>query len=99
MAGVAAGILLSFNPLIVAIISSAIFAVIIYLLEKKYNLTSDTSIGILFTSGMALGVILLSFSPGYQPELISFLFGNILAINFSELILISILSIVILILI
>ena len=95
LAGVAIGIVFSFSPLITAIIFSAIFALIIYTLEKKFKLSSDTTIGIIFTSGLALGVLLISLQPGYQPELITFLFGNILAIDKTELILITIFSIII----
>lgn len=92
MAGIAIGIVFSWHPLETALVLSAIFALVIYFVEKKLGLASDTAIGILFTSGMALGVLLVSLQPGYQPELISFLFGNILAIRTSDLWLIGILS-------
>lgn len=92
LAGVAIGILTSQNPLIVALILSVIFSIIIYLLENKYRIASDTTIGIIFTSGMALGVVLMSLHQGYQPELISFLFGNILSINNQEIWLILLLG-------
>jgi zinc transport system permease protein len=92
LAGIAIGILLSVSPLITAIIFSVIFAIFIFILEKKTKLSSDAIIGLIFTSGMALGVILLNFKQGYQPELISFLFGNILAIQQSELIITIIFS-------
>ncbi len=95
LAGVALGIIFSINPLLVAIILSIIFSIIIFFLENKYKLSGDTAIGILFTSGMALGVLLISMQPGYQPELISFLFGNILAITQIELVIIGITSVII----
>lgn len=95
LAGVAIGIILSQNPLITALFLSILFAIIIYLVEEYYHLASDTTIGILFTSGMALGVLLISLRNDYQPELISFLFGNILSINKNELWLIIGLSIII----
>ncbi len=85
LAGVAVGILFSFNPILTAVVLTAVFAAVIYLLEQKYKLTSDVAIGILFTSGMALGVLLISLTPGYQPELMSFLFGNILSISMDEI--------------
>jgi zinc transport system permease protein len=85
LAGVAAGILLAMNPLIAALLASALFAILIYILEKRYQITSDAAIGMLFTSGLALGVILLSLKSGYQPELVSFLFGNILSITPGEM--------------
>lgn len=90
LAGIAIGILVSSNPLIVAIGWSIILAVIIFYLERKTKLSSDTIIGILFTASMALGIVLITLKSGYQPELISFLFGNILAIKVSELIIMSV---------
>ncbi len=92
LAGVAIGIIASFNPLFTAIIFSIIIAIIIYFIEKKTTLSTDAVIGILFTFGMALGILLISLKSGYQPELMSFLFGNILAIKTSELIIIAAMS-------
>lgn len=85
LGSVAVGIVFSINPLATALVFSIIFALIIYFVEKRYRLGSDTAIGILFTSGLAFGVLLISFKSGYQPELLSFLFGNILAIKETEL--------------
>ena len=89
LAGVAAGVLLSLNPLVTALVASVVFAIVMFFLERKSNLSTDTAIGLIFTSGMALGVLLMSFKSGYQPELIGFLFGNILTIKPSDLIVIA----------
>jgi zinc transport system permease protein len=88
LAGAAIGLLTRFSPLVSALVFSALLAVLIYWLEKKSSLSSDAIIGILFTSGMALGVVLISLRRGYQPELIGYLFGNILAIRRQDLALI-----------
>lgn len=85
LAGVAIGILTGISPLPVAIVTSIVIASGIYYLEKKTDLSTDAVIGILFTAGMALGVLLMSLKSGYQPELVSFLFGNILAIRIIDL--------------
>ncbi len=95
LAGIAIGIVASVHPLTTAIIFSIIFALIIYTLEKNTTLSSDAIIGMLFTSGMALGVVLISLKSGYQPDLVSFLFGNILAIRSVDLLIICILSVLI----
>jgi ABC-type Mn2+/Zn2+ transport system permease subunit len=89
LAGVAVGILASIHPLTTAIIFSIVFSLTIYVLERKTNLSSDAIIGMLFTSGMALGVVLISLKSGYQPDLVSFLFGNILAIRTPDLMIIA----------
>lgn len=85
MAGIALALLLGWAPMPTAILFAVLVAVGIYFLEQKVNVSSDMAIGIMFTTGMALGVVLLNFYEGYQPELLSYLFGNILTINDSDL--------------
>ena len=97
LAGVAIGILASFYPLGAAIIFSLLMGFLIYYLEEKSKLSSDTIIGIIFSSGLALGAMLMSFKSGYQPELISFLFGNILAITWLDSLVIAVMGVVVLI--
>jgi zinc transport system permease protein len=96
LAGAAIGLLTRFSPLVSAIVFSMILAGLVFWLEKKSSLSSDAVIGILFTSGMALGVVLISLRRGYQPELIGYLFGNILAIRRQDLALIIVLAVLIL---
>lgn len=95
LSGVAAGILTGTDPLLAAIGFSAIFAAIIAQLEKRTKLSSDAIIGLVFTSGMALGIILLSYGTGYRPELSTYLFGNILALQWSELAVMAVLGVII----
>ena len=86
LSGVAIALLLGWAPIPLTIILSILIAVFIYFLEKRTNISNDVAIAIIFTTGMSLGVILLSFYQGYQPELISYLFGNILTINNQDII-------------
>ena len=53
---------------------------------------SDTIIGVLWAVGMALGVILLDLTPGYNVDLMSYLFGSILAVPKSDLWLMLVMS-------
>ncbi len=92
LAGAAIGLLLRKDPLLTALLFSSLLALLVYVLEKKSRLPVDSIIGILFTSGMALGVALISLRRGYQPELIGYLFGNILAIRSRDLSLIAVLG-------
>ncbi len=89
LAGIAIAVLAGISPLPVALIWAVFIAVLIWWLEKNTRLPSDTLIGIFFTASMALGVILMSFTKGYQPELVSFLFGSILTIRNLDLLLIA----------
>ena len=94
LAGVAIGVVTSFSPLLVALLVAVLFAVLIYFLEEKFEVSLDAAIGILFTAFMSFGLILISTQPGFQPELMSFLFGSILAIDELELVLIASLSVI-----
>lgn len=81
LAGIALAVLLGWAPLPVAIVWAILVALTIRRLERTTRLPSDSLIGIFFTASLALGVVLMSFNRGYQPELISFLFGSILAVT------------------
>jgi zinc transport system permease protein len=96
LAGIAIGLVGGFEPLPVAIIFAVIIALAMYWLERKSRLSSDAVVGIFFTASLAAGVIILSFQKAYQPDLVSFLFGNILAVTWAEAILIIVLSFIIL---
>ncbi|MBU1038725.1 metal ABC transporter permease [Patescibacteria group bacterium] len=85
LASVAIGLIFSWSPLLTALSLSIFFALLVYFVEKYWRLSTDTIIGLIFTGGMSLGVLLISLLPGYQPDLMSFLFGNILAIRQVEL--------------
>lgn len=54
---------------------------------------ADTFIGVLWAVGMALGVILIDFSEGYNVDLMSYLFGSILTVPFSELMIMKALTV------
>lgn len=85
LSGIALALLLNLAPIPTAVFISAIIAGLIYFLEKKTKISPDMAIAIIFTTGMAIGIILLNFYQGYAPELISYLFGNILTINSYDL--------------
>ncbi|RMD50777.1 metal ABC transporter permease [Candidatus Parcubacteria bacterium] len=97
LAGIAIALLINVSPLPVAIIWAMIIALAIFKIERSTNLNSDTAIGILFTASMALGILIISLLPGYQPELMSFLFGSILTVKSIDLWIIIALSLLILI--
>ncbi len=64
-----------------SLVVSAIMAAV----TLKARHRSDTVIGVLWAVGMALGVILLDLTPGYNVDLMSYLFGSIMAVPGSEL--------------
>ena len=64
---------------------SLLTAMVMAAVTLKARHRSDTIIGVLWAVGMALGVILLDLTPGYNVDLMSFLFGSILAVPTSDL--------------
>lgn len=78
--GIGLGYYLGINPLLGLIPFSLLSAFGIGWLSRKEYASEDTSIGVFWSVGMALGAILISLTPGYAPELFSFLFGNILTV-------------------
>jgi zinc transport system permease protein len=93
--GVALGILVGLIPFYGAIVIGILFGVLVFALERHTNIASDAVIGILFTTGLALGIVIISLQPGYQPDLISFLFGNVLAITWDNVVTMVVLSLII----
>lgn len=87
---IALGIVLGVYPLTVAIMGAVLLGAGIYALTTYTNVTSDMSTGIVFTGGMALGIVILQLHDGYVPELMSFLFGNVLAIRSEDILTIAI---------
>ena len=92
--GVALGLLIGMNPVLVAAIYAVLVSFGLPYLEKHSSLPIDSLLGFLLPFSMGAGVILLSIIPGYQPELISFLFGSILAVGWIDVVVIFVLSLV-----
>lgn len=92
LAGVAIGLLFKINPLLTAIIFTLLVSFCLPYLEKKSALALDSLLGFLLPFSLALGVIILSLLPGYQPDLLSYLFGSILSIGWLDLKIIFFLS-------
>ena len=85
LGGIAIGVLSGINPLYSGGIFAVFIALLIGYMSKYGKIQEDTLIGIFFSSGMALGITLISFKEGFFPELFSFLFGNVLAVSWEDL--------------
>jgi zinc transport system permease protein len=93
--GVGLGFLLGINPVVGALFFTLASALGMGTLSRRTSLPEDTVIGIFWAVGMALGVIFVGLSPGYAVDLFSYLFGNILFVPTSDLVLMLILDAVI----
>ncbi|MCX6004826.1 MAG: metal ABC transporter permease [Chloroflexi bacterium] len=94
--GIGLGYLLKFSPVLGAMVFALLSALTMGLVTRKTKLPEDTATGILWALGMALGVIFIGLSAGYAPDLMSYLFGNILTVPVSDIYLMMALDVVIL---
>jgi len=81
---IALGLFLGLWPIFIAIPIVVITAYFIWQLSDKTRLYGDTAIGIVSAVGISGGVIFASLSKGFNIDLFSYLFGNILAISHQE---------------
>jgi zinc transport system permease protein len=88
--GISLGLFIGVYPLWTAYIVAILSAVGVNKLRESTKIPPDSSIAVLLTSGLAIGVILISISGGYTLDLFSLLFGNILLVGNDDLIMILI---------
>lgn len=87
LVGVALGVLLQLNPTWMLLPFTLVFGVIVLYLIDKTDLASDSVLSIVLSGALAIGVILTSLIQGYRGNLMGVLFGDILAIDATDLIL------------
>ena len=92
---VAIGLFFHREPIMTSIPIVMLSSLGILRLAEKTKVYGDTAIGIVSSMGIAVGMILVSLSSGFNVDLLSFLFGSILAISNTEVITAVILSIVV----
>lgn len=83
--GIGIAYYLGLNPVIGAAVFAVLSALGINYFTQKGNIRQDSSIAIWWSLGMAIGIIFITLSPGYAPNLMSFLFGSILTVTSSDL--------------
>ncbi len=93
--GIGIGYFLGINPVLGALLFAIASALTMGTVTRKTKLPEDTVIGVLWAVGMAIGIIFVKLTPGYAPDLFSYLFGDILFVPVSDLILMLVLDIVI----
>jgi len=91
--GIGMGYYFGFDPILGAIAFGILSALGIEFFTKRADLREDSAIAMLWSLGMALGVIFIFLTPGYAPNLMSYLFGNILTVSKGDLIYLFILAV------
>ncbi|KYC53370.1 MAG: high-affinity zinc transporter membrane component [Candidatus Methanofastidiosum methylothiophilum] len=93
--GIGLGLFLGYNPLLVAILFSVFSSSILGIISRKAYQREDTLIGAMWAIGMAFGIFMIYQTPGYVPDLASYLFGNILTVSRQDIFIMLILNIII----
>jgi len=83
--GIGIGYYLGINPVFGAAVFSILSALGIEYISKKTDVREDSAIGILWSLGMAVGIIFIFITPGYAPNLMMFLFGSILTVTWLDI--------------
>ena len=83
--GIALGLFFKINLYLCILFICILLSLVLLYMERFKNLTSDTALGILAHATLALGIVVLSMVPSVRMDLMAYLFGDILSINWSDI--------------
>jgi zinc transport system permease protein len=83
--GLGLGFYLGINPILTAMLFSVLSAFGVEWVSRSKQVREDSAIAGVWSLGMALGVIFISLTPGYAPNLSAYLFGNILTVSSEDI--------------
>lgn len=86
--GIAVGLFTNIYPIWSAIVVSVLAALGMTKLRESKSIPPDATVAVLLSSGLALGIVLVSISGGFSVDLFSFLFGSILLVSQEEVLMI-----------
>jgi zinc transport system permease protein len=84
-AGLGAAHFFGFNPFAGALLAAVMVSLVLTRMIVHHRQPPDAMIGLLWAAGMSIGVIFVFLTPGYTPDLMPYLFGNILTISQQQL--------------
>ncbi len=83
--GIGLGVYFGLNPILSAMAFAVASALGVEWMSRKGDVREDSAIAMFWTLGMSVGIICCFLSPGFMPDLSSYLFGNILTIDGHDL--------------
>lgn len=92
--GLGIGYYLGLSPVVMAGIFAVLSSLGVEWLTVKHRVREDSAISVMWALGMAVGTLFIFLTPGYVPELNSFLFGNILTITKGDLLAFAIFTVI-----
>lgn len=93
--GIGLGVYFGVSPILSALLFSVASALGVQWLSHKGHVRQDSTIAFFWTLGMSVGIICCFLSPGFMPDLNSYLFGSILTIGTADLVLLGALTLVV----
>ncbi len=79
--GIGVGYYLGIEPIIGGLIFAIITSLSVANIKRNTNTHADTIVSMFWAAGMAIGILFIGLTPGYPPDMTSYLFGNILAVS------------------
>lgn len=79
--GIGLGFFLGIEPIVGAIFVTLCAAMGVVAIKRNTRMNTDIPIGIFWAAGMSLGILFIALSPGYPPDMNSYLFGDILMVS------------------
>jgi zinc transport system permease protein len=83
--GIGLGLYLGISPYLGAVLFSVVISMVMGIASVKIKERADTIIGVMWAVGMALGIIFVELTPGYNVDLMSYLFGSILSVPMADI--------------
>lgn len=84
--GLGLGYFLGLNPVITAGAVAVVSSLGVEWMSRRHQVRADSAVAVVWSLGMAMGVLFVFLTPGYVPELNGFLFGNILTVSRADII-------------
>ena len=94
--GVGLGYLAGFPPMLGAAGFGLLAALVVGIAQRRLGSGIDTLVSMVWSVGMALGIVFVALAPGYAPDLMSYLFGSLLFVPWDYVIAIGVLDLLIL---
>ena len=93
--GLGLAVLLRWPPLLGAVLFSLVASGVMGYVSQRNKERSDTIIGVVWAAGMAFGILMIDLSKGYYVDMMSYLFGSILAVPWESVVFMAILDVII----
>ena len=87
--GIGIGVYLGINPILSAMVYAVASAFGVQWMSRSVKVREDSAIALFWTFGMSVGILCSFLTPGFMPDLPSFLFGSILTISHADIVLLA----------